>query len=115
VGEGALEGRSESGRYALRLALEPSRPAAGALFAVVTTVRDVLTDELIDGARLEVDATMPEHGHGMMTRPVHEALGGGRYRSEGLKLHMPGRWELVARLQLEERVDELRLPVRLRP
>ncbi len=87
----------------------------GALFVVVTTVRDALTGEHVDGARFELDATMPEHAHGMMTRSTHEALGGGRYQSEGMKLHMPGRWELVARLGLADFVDELRLPVTLPP
>ena len=41
-----------------------------------------------------VDATMPEHGHGMNYRPRVTALGAGRYRAEGLLLHMPGRWQL---------------------
>lgn len=50
-----------------------------------------------DGAAVErprVDATMPEHGHGMNYRPTVETLGGGRFRARGLLLHMPGRWQL---------------------
>lgn len=50
-----------------------------------------------DGGRIErprVDATMPEHGHGMNYRPAVEALGEGRFRATGLLLHMPGRWQL---------------------
>jgi hypothetical protein len=41
-----------------------------------------------------VDAAMPEHRHGMNYRPSLQALGGGRWRVEGLMFHMPGRWEL---------------------
>jgi hypothetical protein len=41
-----------------------------------------------------VDATMPQHGHGMNYRPTVESLGGGRFRASGLLLHMPGRWQL---------------------
>jgi len=41
-----------------------------------------------------VDATMPEHGHGMNYRPTVESLGNGRFRASGLLLHMPGRWQL---------------------
>lgn len=41
-----------------------------------------------------VDATMPEHGHGMNYRPAVEALGGGRFRASGMLLHMPGHWQL---------------------
>ena len=38
---------------------------------------------------------MPSHGHGMNYRPTVAALGGGRYRAEGLMFHMPGQWELT--------------------
>jgi len=41
-----------------------------------------------------VDATMPEHGHGMNYRPAVESIGSGRFRARGLLLHMPGRWQL---------------------
>jgi hypothetical protein len=43
---------------------------------------------------LRVDATMPEHRHGMNYKPSLKALGGGRWRAEGLLWHMAGRWEL---------------------
>ncbi|MEO5766090.1 MAG: cytochrome c peroxidase [Casimicrobiaceae bacterium] len=35
-----------------------------------------------------VDATMPEHRHGMNYQPVVTATGPGRYRAEGMMLHM---------------------------
>jgi len=41
-----------------------------------------------------VDATMPEHRHGMNYRPSLQDLGGGRWRAQGLLWHMAGRWEL---------------------
>ena len=50
-------------------------------------------------AELRVDATMPEHKHGMNYRPSITSLGAGRYRAEGLMFHMPGRWELVFELR----------------
>jgi len=43
---------------------------------------------------LRIDAVMPEHKHGMNYRPSVTALGNGRFRAEGLLLHMPGMWEL---------------------
>ncbi len=48
---------------------------------------------------LHVDAWMPEHRHGMNYRPSVAALGGGRYRAEGLLFHMPGRWEFLFELR----------------
>jgi hypothetical protein len=44
---------------------------------------------------VRVDAWMPAHRHGMNYRPSLQSLGGGRYRAEGLLLHMPGRWEFL--------------------
>jgi hypothetical protein len=48
-----------------------------------------------DARLARVDASMPEHRHGMNYRPGLQALGGGRWRAEGLMFHMAGRWELV--------------------
>jgi len=43
-------------------------------------------------AGLAVDADMPAHRHGMNYRPSVTPLGGGRFRADGLLLHMAGRW-----------------------
>jgi hypothetical protein len=43
--------------------------------------------------QLRIDAVMPEHKHGMNYRPTVTAAGEGRFRAEGLLLHMPGLWE----------------------
>ncbi len=43
---------------------------------------------------VRVDAVMPEHRHGMNYLPVVVARGDGRYRADGLMLHMPGHWEI---------------------
>ena len=45
--------------------------------------------------RITVDATMPEHRHGMNYAPTVVSRGAGRWRAEGLMLHMPGRWQLA--------------------
>jgi hypothetical protein len=47
----------------------------------------------VENAEIKVDGDMPQHGHGLPTRPqVTEYLGNGDYRVEGLKFHMPGWW-----------------------
>lgn len=56
---------------------------------------------------VRVDATMPEHRHGMNYRPSVKRVGDGRWRAEGLMLHMPGRWELRLDLQSAGRTDVL--------
>jgi hypothetical protein len=57
-----------------------------------------------------VDATMPEHQHGMNYRPSIQRVGGpqdGRWRAEGLMFHMPGRWELRLDVQAAGRAEKL--------
>ena len=52
-----------------------------------------------------IDASMPEHRHGMNYRPSLKRLSGAsaehpaRWRAEGLLFHMPGRWELRVEVQ----------------
>lgn len=55
-----------------------------------------------------VDATMPEHRHGMNYRPGLQPLGDGRWRAEGLLWHMSGRWELRFDMRHEGRAYTLR-------
>jgi hypothetical protein len=102
-----LGGLGSAGLFDFDIHFEQSPPATGELFEVVTIVRHAHTGEPVDDARFTLDATMPEHGHGMTTRPEHTALGEGRYLSRGMKLHMPGRWLLRARAELPGQSDEL--------
>ena len=54
-----------------------------------------------------VDATMPEHRHGMNYRPSVKRLGDGRWRVEGLMFHMPGRWLLRMHVQADGATAQL--------
>jgi len=62
---------------------------------------------------VRVDAWMPEHRHGMNYRPTVAALGGGRYRAEGLMLHMAGKWELVFEVRAKDSVERVVQVIRL--
>lgn len=65
-------------------------------------------------AKLErVDATMPEHRHGMNYRASIRQLGEGRWRAEGLMFHMPGRWELRLDVQAAGGTQSLRDTIQL--
>lgn len=49
----------------------------------------------VNNAEISVSGGMPQHGHGLPTRPrVTQHLGNGDYVVEGLKFHMTGRWEI---------------------
>ena len=83
----------ESDRYVVAYRTLPSPVVAGEHFNVEFAVCPR------GGARppasVRVDASMPEHRHGMNYRPVVVAKGGGRYKAEGLMFHMSGRWEIT--------------------
>ena len=84
---------SADGRYLATL-----EPAAELRPRRMQTVRVALADAAgrpIDGAQIAVDGGMPEHGHGLPTRPrVTKNLGDGVYEIEGLRFSMGGWWEL---------------------
>jgi hypothetical protein len=49
--------------------------------------------EPLEDAEIEVDGDMPEHGHGLPSRPmVTRYLGNGDYLVEGMKFQMTGWW-----------------------
>lgn len=47
------------------------------------------------GVRVAVRGWMPDHGHGLVREPLVADLGDGRYRVEGLLLHMRGHWQVI--------------------
>jgi hypothetical protein len=50
----------------------------------------------VDSASIFVDGGMPQHGHGLPTRPqVTTALGNGDHKVEGLKFSMGGWWRMI--------------------
>jgi hypothetical protein len=85
--------RLDSGPVQLAWRAEPEPIAVSRPFALLLTLCPA------DARLLRVDATMPEHRHGMNYRPSLQPLGGGVWRVEGLLWHMAGRWEL--RLDVE--------------
>jgi len=83
---------STGGRYVATLELaKPLRPRQ------MQTVRLVVRDtdgRGIDDAQFSIDGGMPQHGHGLPTRPrVTRRLGDGVYEIEGVRFNMGGWWE----------------------
>jgi|GEM_PF-966683 len=85
--------RLESQALVLAYRFEPPQLRVGTFFAVDVVVCTG-THAAQPIAEVLVDAHMPAHGHGMNYRPQSVAIGPGRFRADGLMLHMPGRWEL---------------------
>lgn len=104
----AQRGWQPVARGPVRLALRVPRIVPGEMFALQLALCPAR-------ARLRaVDATMPEHGHGMNYAARLQAVSGGRWRAEGLLWHMSGRWELRFDVEVDGQLHSLRHSVQLR-
>ncbi len=65
-------------------------------------------------ARVQASGGMPEHDHGLPTQP-RVAAGGrpGAYRVQGVRFHMPGRWQLVFDVEVDGERDLLTFALRV--
>ena len=62
----------------------------------------------VSQARFAVDGGMPQHGHGLPTRPqVRPAADDGAYLLEGMKFSMTGWWEIKLAIQTPDGADKV--------
>ena len=62
----------------------------------------------VSHARIAVDGGMPQHGHGLPTRPlVTRELADGTYLLEGMKFSMTGWWEIKLAIHGTEGSDKV--------
>jgi cytochrome c peroxidase len=93
----------ESARYILSYKTEPIEVARHFSIDITACAKPGQPEPGV----IKVDAQMPEHRHGMNYAPTVKALGPGRWRAEGLMLHMPGRWELAFEVTAAGATDRL--------
>ena len=68
----------------------------------------------VDTAKITVGGGMPQHGHGLPTKPlVTRQLGNGDYRVEGMKFNMGGWWVVKFRVIGVAGADSLVFNLRL--
>jgi hypothetical protein len=90
----SLEKASMTGRYVVSLAPPSAPPAINQMHSWTVHVKDPAGSPVL-GARLVVDGGMPQHGHGLPTKPrVTRELDNGTYLVEGMKFSMPGWWNI---------------------
>lgn len=88
-------------------ALEPSQPLrVRRLQTIPVRILDA-NGRPVEGAALQIDGGMPEHGHGLPTQPRGRAVGGGMYELEGVRFNMGGWWELKLAIQSPAGVDHV--------
>ena len=78
----------------------PPQPLkARRMMKVSVSIRDAAGNP-VEGAQIDVDGGMPQHGHGLPTKPrVTRSLGDGRYEIDGLRFNMDGWWVLQLTVQ----------------
>jgi len=96
---------SNGGRWTIRWQpIDHELPPVNEAFSMQVEVLDAATGAFAD-VELIADGAMPHHRHGLVRRPEVTADGPGRFRVDGMLLHMPGRWELYFDVVDEGLVD----------
>lgn len=103
--------RVEGGRYTVAYAVAPDPVPMGTHFVVDFAV--CARDGAPTPVEVRIDATMPEHRHGMNYRPTVTTLAPGVYRAEGMLFHMPGRWDITFDVVHGNRTDRLTSTLRV--
>lgn len=76
---------------------------------------ETIEGQPVENATITVDGDMPQHGHGLPTRPqVTQYLGNGDYKVEGLKFHMPGWWVVDFGITANGQTDQVRFNMLLK-
>ena len=83
---------SAGGRYVATL--QPANPLRPRKMQTVRVIVRDADGRAIDEAQISIDGGMPQHGHGLPTRPrVTRTLGEGSYQVDGVRFNMGGWWE----------------------
>jgi hypothetical protein len=83
---------SNAGLYQATLTPEALPVTTGRMHAWTVTLKTA-AGAPVKAAEIAVSGAMPQHGHGLPTKPqVTQDLGNGRYVIEGIKFNMRGWW-----------------------
>jgi hypothetical protein len=101
----SLRHASTQGRYVVQMEPPAAGPAINQIHA--WQIRLSAPDGTpVRHARIAVDGGMPQHGHGLPTRPqVTREVADGTYLMEGMKFSMTGWWEVKLAVQAEQGAD----------
>jgi hypothetical protein len=103
----ALDKSSTAGRYVVSLAPPTTAPAINQMHSWTVKLQDS-AGRPVTGAALAVDGGMPQHGHGLPTRPrVTREVENGTYLVEGMKFSMPGWWNIKFDIQGSQGRDKV--------
>lgn len=91
----SMDKKTEHGLYEASLATDESPIPVGAIHSWIVKVT-MPDGSPVETAAITIDGGMPQHGHGLPTKPeVTTNLGDGSHLIEGMKFNMPGWWTLT--------------------
>lgn len=103
----SLRHPSAQGRYVVQMEPPATQPAINQIHAwqIKLSSPDGMP---VRNARIAVDGGMPQHGHGLPTRPVvSRELAEGTYLLEGMKFSMTGWWEIKLAIDAPQGADKV--------
>ena len=101
----SLRHPSAQGRYVVQIEPPAAPPAINQMHSWQIKVSSP-NGAPVRHARIAVDGGMPQHGHGLPTRPqVTSEVAAGTYLMEGMKFSMTGWWEIKLAIQAAEGSD----------
>ena len=104
---------SEAGRYRATIRPHGDTIPRGKLHRWTLHV-ETATGVPVDSADVTVDGGMPQHGHGLPTKPrVTRALGNGDHLVEGMKFNMGGWWVVKFRVASSAGSDSVTFNLKL--
>jgi hypothetical protein len=98
---------SEGGRYRATVSPQGDSIPKGKLHRW-TLHLETAAGEPVDAGTVTVDGGMPQHGHGLPTKPrVTRALGNGDHLVDGMKFNMGGWWVVTFRIDAQAGTDSV--------
>ena len=83
---------SQGGRYYIEFSPNITNMPLNQYFDLEVLIKGATQQPLSHSVNLTFDAGMKAHNHGMNVKPIIKSLGKGRFKIEGVLLHMPGKW-----------------------
>jgi hypothetical protein len=113
-GEYATQRNSAQGLFKVAFRTEEPAVPVGRLHTWTLRVLDA-NGAPVNDAEITVDGDMPEHRHGLPTRPrMTRRLAAGDYLIEGVKFQMGGWWVMDFTITAQGRSDRVRFNLQLR-
>ena len=103
----SLQRTTEHGKYLVTMQPPATAPAINQIHSWQVKVASP-AGAPVTAAHIAVDGGMPQHGHGLPTKPlVQRELSDGTYLLEGMKFSMTGWWEIKLALDTPQGPDKV--------